>query len=168
MLVWGQFWVTTAWRSSSTLPDNDCLQDAWNSVGCFGDDYYAISDDPDGARGPLMTCRRCVNWFLLIFHWVFDDFHCFSWISMKINGNWWKSMKNCEKQWKPMEINEISLNLVISNGRAWSSRRAPRAQGVASATPDAQALISDCPQWCPATTGVVLVPSKPLNAARTK
>ena len=27
-----------------------CLQDDWSSVGCFGDDYYTISEDVSGAR----------------------------------------------------------------------------------------------------------------------
>ena len=36
-----------------------CLQDAWSSVGCFGDAYHTISEDAAGAWRPLAICSRC-------------------------------------------------------------------------------------------------------------
>ena len=53
---WTRFEQDLHNRGLTLLKHAGWLQDAWNSVGCFRDGYYSISDDPGGARGPLMTC----------------------------------------------------------------------------------------------------------------
>ena len=68
-------------RTLSNTSIFGCLQDVWNSVGCFGDDYHTISKDTGGAWHPLMTCSRCVNRFCIDFSLIF---HCFQGKSMKI------------------------------------------------------------------------------------
>ena len=57
------------------LEHTGCLQDAWNSVGCFGDDSHTISEGTGGAWRPLMTCSRCANGFSIDFSLVFVPFH---------------------------------------------------------------------------------------------
>ena len=57
------------------LKHTGCLQDARNSVGCFGDDYHTISEDTGGAWRLLMTCSRCVNRFSIDFSLIFVEFH---------------------------------------------------------------------------------------------
>ena len=42
-----------------------CLQDAWSSVGCFGDDYHTISEDMGGAR---RLADDIQSTYQLIFH----------------------------------------------------------------------------------------------------
>ena len=70
-----------------------CLQDAWSSVACFGDDYHTISEAravPGGALMSEMTCSRCVNC-------VFIDFSLFWLVFMKIIEKLGKSAKPNEK-----------------------------------------------------------------------
>ena len=82
------------------LKHTGCLQDAWNSVGCFGDDYHTISEDIGGAWRPLMACTWCVNRFSIDFHGVFVEFPWFLQIFMIFLENYEKSMKLNKNQWK--------------------------------------------------------------------
>ena len=66
------------------LKHTGCLQDAWNSVGCFGDDYHTTSEDAAGAWRPLTICAVDVS---TVFPLTVHRFFIFSWFSRKIMKN---------------------------------------------------------------------------------
>ena len=79
-----------------------CLQDAWSSVRCFGDEYDTISEGTGGAR---RLSDDLQSMYQLIFH---RYFRVLCWFSRK-------SRKHSKNQWKPTHI---VTNLWKSVGRS--------------------------------------------------
>ena len=92
--------MTERFTHLALLKHTGCLQDAWNSVGCFRNDYHTISEDTGGAR---RLSDDTQSMYQLIFHWCFRVFVDFA----KIKETQQKSMKINKKQWKSVDTSTV-------------------------------------------------------------
>ena len=81
-----------------------CLQDAWSSVGCFGDDYHTISEGTGGAR---RLSDDLQSMYQLVFHWCFRVLCWFSRKSRKLSKNQWKWTKINKNLWKSVDRSTV-------------------------------------------------------------
>ena len=77
-----------------------CLQDAWSSVGCFGDEYHTVSEGTGGTRRLSDDLQSMYQLFFI----DISEYTCIMLIFAKIKETQQKSMKANKYHYKSMKI----------------------------------------------------------------